>query len=278
MRRHRLLAAPALAVAGLLVLAGCSDGGTRSLGPVPTAPTTTPTTVPVSSTVPPTTSAPVTTVRGPTTPAPTTTAAPVLRDGIPQVTATPSRAPIGSRVRIEGTGFTDEMWRNTENLWLARSGIPSCSLYAEVEHTVTVSPSGRLTGEFVVPITGGCRMSDRADVVTAGSYAIAFTCTACFIGTFEVTSTATRCANVGFVPNTDDVAGDIVAAGLGCAEAEALVRTVGTQVGASGGPSRVESGGFVCVRTFESSPVSDGLPSSSFACTSGTRTVTFNRT
>ena len=73
MRRHRLMA-----LAGLLVLGGCSGDDPSSLGPVPTAPTTsttTPTTtLPVTSTAPATTSAPATTVRPATTT--TTTAGP----------------------------------------------------------------------------------------------------------------------------------------------------------------------------------------------------------
>ncbi len=158
MRRHRLMA-----LVGLLVLGGCSGDDPRSLGPVPTAPTTsttTPaTTLPVTSTAPATTSAPATTVRASTTT--TAAAGPVLVDGIPQVTATPSRAPVGGRVRIEGTGFTDQTWQGADApLWLA--GGSGCNFYAQATHSVTVSPAGRLAGEFTVPDVGGCRMSDMS--------------------------------------------------------------------------------------------------------------------
>src|SRR5687768_14864761 len=118
MRRH-------LSILGLLILGACSGDGARTLGPVPTtAPT-----VPVTSTVLPattTTAIPVTTVRASTT----TTAGPRLVEGVPQVTATPARATVGGQVRIEGSGFTDSMWRvGDAPLWLVgRSG---CGLYAQ---------------------------------------------------------------------------------------------------------------------------------------------------
>jgi len=277
MRRSPRPLASTIAVAGLLVLAGCSGGAgdPKSLGPVPTGPsttveeTTTTTAAPATST----SVARVTTTQG--SAAPTTTAGPVLVDGIPQVTATPSSAPVGARVRIEGTGFTDVMWREANpSLWLvARSG---CGAFAQTEHTVTVSASGRLTGDFVVPATGNCRQSSIGDVpVTAGNHRIVFRCTPCTIGELEVTAGAARCADVGFAPNTDNLASGIVASGLSCAEAEALVRKVGTQVRSVGGPSRVEVDGFTCIRTSESDR---GLPSSEFECTSGPRRVTFRRT
>ena len=62
-----------------------------------------------------------------------------------------------------------------------------------------------------------------------------------------------------------------------CAEATALVRTVGAQVGAAGGPSRVEASGFVCLRTSQNEG-RRGLPSSTFECSNGTKKVTFDRT
>jgi hypothetical protein len=152
-----------------------------------------------------------------------------------------------------------------------------CGLSADAQHTVTVSATGRLTGEFVVPSVGGCPQSGTGErPVTSGSYRIVFMCSPCAIGQLEVTSPVVECADVGFAPNTDNVAGSIVATGLGCAEAEALVRKVGAQVGAIGGPSRVEADGFVCVRTSQYEGM--GLPSSTFLCTSGSRQVSFVRT
>jgi hypothetical protein len=270
MRRHRLIP-----LAGLLVLAGCPGDDPRSLGPVPTAPSTT-TTVPVSSTTPTTTATTVapTTTR-PAAAATTSTAAPRLVGGIPQVTATPARAPVGGRVRIEGTGFTDAMWRApAPPLWLAEKA--GCNLFAQAEHSITVTAAGRLAGEFTVPATGNCRMSDLGErPLTAGPYRIAFTCTACSIGELEVTTPASRCQDIAFAPNSDNLASDVVATGVSCSEAEALVRKVGPQVGAVGGPTRVEADGWVCIRTASDDRF---LPNSDFACTSGSKTVTFHRT
>lgn len=270
MRRHRFLA-----LAGVLVLGGCSNGDARSLAPVPTAPatsTTTATTVPVPSTAPATTGPPVTTGRASTT----TTAAPVLVNGIPQVTATPARAPVGGRVRIEGTGFTDPMWRTAEPpLWLA--GGSGCNFYAQASHSIAVSSTGRLTGEFTVPSTGNCRMSDILDrPVTSGTYRIVFLCTPCAVGELQVTTTAGPCVNVGFTPNSDNVAGSIMATGMDCAEAEAVVRKAGAQVGPVNGPARLEVDGFVCVRTAQND--GPGLPAAEYECTSGSKKVTFHRT
>ena len=266
MRRHRLTV-----LVGLLVLAGCSGDDARSLGPVPAAPTTT-TTVPVTTT----TTTTATTVAPTTTrPAPTSTAAPRLVNGVPQVTVTPAQAPIGGRVRIEGTGFTDPMWRApAPPLWLAEK--TGCNLFAQAEHSITVTPAGRLAGEFTVPAAGNCRMSDLGErPVMAGSYRIAFTCTACSIGELEVTTSASRCQDIAFAPNSDNLASDVMATGVTCAEAEALVRKFGPQVGAVGGPSRVEADGWVCIRTASDDRF---LPNSDFACTSGSKTVTFHRT
>ena len=269
MRRHRFLA-----LFGLFLLSGCSGDDPRSLGPVPTAPTTTTSTVAVTSTstAPSTTAAPVTTLRATTT---STTAAPRLVNGVPQVTATPAKAPVGGRVRIEGTGFTDPMWRApAAPLWLAEKA--GCNLFAQATHSITVTAAGRLSGEFTVPASGAYRMSDLGErPVMAGSYRITFACTACSIGDLEITTSASRCNDIGFTPNSDNMASDIVATGVGCTEAEALVRKVGPQVGAIGEPSRVEVDGWACVRTASSDRF---LPSSDFACTSGARVVTFVRT
>jgi hypothetical protein len=266
MRRHRLMA-----LTGLLVLTGCSGDDARSLGPVPTAPTTSTTSLPITSTAPPTTSTPVTTVRASTT---TTTVAPVVVNGIPQVTVTPARAPVGSRVRLEGTGFTDAMWRVTEPaLWLA--GGTGCNFYAQATHSVTVSAAGRLAGEFTVPSVGGCRMSDIGErPVTSGTYRIVFACTPCAVGELQVTTTAGPCVAVAFAPNSDSLASDITATGMDCAEAEALVRKTRSQLGPVNGAARLEVDGFVCVRTAQSDR---GLPSADYECTSGPKKVTFHR-
>lgn len=87
---------------------------------------------------------------------------------------------------------------------------------------------------------------------------------------------AASCADVGFAPNSDDLATDIVATGVGCVEAEALVRNVGAQVRSVGGPSQLEADGWACVRTSENDP-DRGLPSSDFECVTGSKKVTFRR-
>ena len=279
MRRNALSRLVPAMVAGLLLFTSCSGDGSdaTSLGPVPTAPDTTPTTAPAPTTTTTTTAPRATTT---TTRASTATSVrPVVVDGVPQVTATPAVAAVGARVRIEGTGFTDDMWKVGEApLWLSGPGPEGCNLYAEAKHTVTVSAAGRLSGEFVVPYLAGCRMSESGEAVPvgAGVYRIVFPCAVCFIGEIEVTTGSVRCADVGFTPNSDDVASRIIAAGMTCAEAEALVRTVGAQVRSVGGPPRVEADGFVCVRTSQDDGAR-GLPSSAFECTSGSRKVAFVR-
>jgi hypothetical protein len=154
-------------------------------------------------TVPPTSAEPTTTTAAPTSqttraratttvaPRVTTTVsprAPVLVEGVPQVTATPGRAAVGAQVHVEGYGFTDEQWKAPgASLWLTASPT-GCALYASAEHTVRVTADGHLSGEFVVPVQGDCRQSSTGQVpVTAGTYRIAYSCTACFVGTFVVT-------------------------------------------------------------------------------------------
>jgi hypothetical protein len=86
-----------------------------------------------------------------------------------------------------------------------------------------------------------------------------------------------RCADQNFTPNSEDIAGDIVAVGLSCAEAEEFVRKVGPLVGATGGPADIAVAGFDCVRT-KADDGSLGIPSSDYECTSGAKKVTFHRT
>lgn len=268
-----------LAVGALLALSACSGGDARTAGPVLTAASTTsfaaPSTTTTTATTTIATALTTTSARPPASTAPSTTVAPVLVNGTPQVTATPARAAVGAKVRIEGTGFTDPMWQaGSTNLWLAEK--TGCNLYAQAVNAITVSAAGRLTGALTVPAVGNCRMSDIGErPVTSGSYRIVFTCTACAIGEIEVTTTAGPCVNVGFAPNSDDVAAEIVANGVGCVEAEALVRKVGVQLRPVGGPSRLEADGWVCARTNEST--GPGLPFSSYECINGTKKVTFRR-
>ncbi len=203
--------------------------------------------------------------------------APVYVDGVPQVKATPDAGKVGSRIRVEGYGFAGEQWEASgSSLWLAQVG--GCGLYAQAEHNVRVTPDGRLAGELTVPARGSCRQSDRDDEpVTAGRYRIAFSCTACFIGELRVTSapsSATACRNVGFTPNSDDVASSIVARNVSCTGAEALVRKVGKPLGFNG-PATAAADGYRCTRTGREDRV---LPAAFYECTNGTKRITFTRT
>ena len=80
------------------------------------------------------------------------------------------------------------------------------------------------------------------------------------------------CPNIGFTPQSDDVASSIVATGVGCDEALALVRAVRYD------PSRSHHlpaiNGFSCDGTEATSP---GLGHTQWVCTSGPRRVTWNQ-
>lgn len=186
-RRARTQWLAATGVVGLVILGACG-GDTEGAVPLRTVP---PTTAPTTTTAAPptteTTRGGVTTTLAPRTTTTVPSRAPVLVDGVPQLTATPARAGVGARVRVEGYGFTDQQWRSPSTLWLTASPT-DCNIYAEAEHTVQVNADGHLSGDFVVPATGDCRMGDAAGVpVTPGTYRIAYACTACFVGTFTVT-------------------------------------------------------------------------------------------
>ena len=175
---------------------------------MPTAPETT-------TTAPPATTSTTMARAATTTAAPPTTVRPVVVDGIPQVIATPTRAAVGGRVRIEGTRFTEEIWKPRDTrLW--PQGPSGCGLTAEAQHRITVSVAGGLADELVVPATN-CPQSDVGDLpLTSGTYRIVIMCTPCTIGHVEVTSSAVECADVGFAPNSDNLAGAIVATGVTC--------------------------------------------------------------
>lgn len=275
-----------LAVAALLGSSVALARGTNGTTPAapPSAVRTPPPTVPIPTTgsTPTTASTPEAAADRPT-PKPTTTAArkaaadrPVLVDGVPQVKVTPGAAKVGSRVRVEGYGFTARQWASPNApLWLALPG--GCGLYAQAQHSLRVTSGGRLAGEITVPAQGECPQSDRGDEpVTAGRYRIAFSCTACFIGEIRVVaspSATASCRDVGFGPNSDDVAAGIVARNMPCAEAEALVRKVGAPLGFNG-EARAQADGFGCQRTSRQDRT---LPTASYRCTNGPKQVTFSR-
>ena len=82
-----------------------------------------------------------------------------------------------------------------------------------------------------------------------------------------------KCQSVGFTPNSEDGAFDVMATGLSCADAEAFVRNAGART-SSGGPPSVNVDGFRCVLTRKEQ---DPLPQAFYECTNGSRKVTFVR-
>lgn len=271
-------------VVGLLSLAACGggDSGSAALrGPAPTV-STAPTTAPTVPSAAPTTvreASPTTASRGnqqtPVTTAPRATTT-VPAPGSATLAVSPGTAPVGTRVRLEGSGFTGEMYRASgAQLWLSGPHPePGCNFFAQAEHTLVVSADGRISGDFVVPARGECRQGSVGDLpITSGRYEILYPCTACHLGSIEVV--APQCDDVVFTPNSENAAWDIVATGMSCAEAEAFVRKVGGPMGPINGLPRVESDGFTCVRTSRSDR---GLPSATYECTNGNKRITFVRT
>jgi len=261
-----------------LALGACTDdgdGGAVALERVSTTTTTAADPAATTSTSPSTETSPTTSPR----PSVTTTPDPVVVDGIPQVRVTPARATVGTRVRIEGTGFTGDPWQTPRgNVWLSVLEGP-CALVADTDASVTVTADGRLSGSFTVPAEGVCRQSDIGGMaLIGGRYFINFQCLVCRIGVLTVDapppSSALRCNDIPFAPASDNLASSIVATGVSCAEAEALIRKVGGPLGPVNGAPRAEADGWECIRTSENER---GLPTATYECRNGTRTITFAR-
>ena len=204
---------------------------------------------------------------------PPPTAGPRLVNGVPQVTAArpgAGRPPgAGSRARLHRPHVAGRR----RPLWLAGG---ACYFFAPATHSVTVSPAGRLSGEFTVPAAGACRMSDGERPVTAGHYAIAFACTALRHRRVDGDDVASRCADVAFAANSDNLASDIVAVGHGLRRgrgtgAQASARRWGRSASRSGWMSTASSASARGRATAV-------LPSADCACTSGRKKVTFHRT
>ena len=83
-----------------------------------------------------------------------------------------------------------------------------------------------------------------------------------------------KCETVGFTPNSEDAASDIMATGLSCDDAEAFVRDAGPRT-SSGGPQQLQVSGYRCVLTRSEE---DPLPQAFYECTNGAKKVTFVRT
>jgi len=210
--------------------------------------------------------------------------APVYVNGVPQVTATPSRGVAGTRVRLEGYGFADTRWRRgADDLWLTDTrGESDCLVVAPAEHDVTVTADGHLSGTFVVPARGACRFG--AGEVDTGplEYEISYQCTDCHIGTFTVIlpgesteePTGARCRD-NVVYGVQNLADEIYAEGLSCPEAVLFVRDQAGSWQPPDGPAHVEADGFSCDRTGRS----DGLPPrANYRCNRGAQTIWLVRT
>jgi hypothetical protein len=124
---------------------------------------------------------------------------------------------------------------------------------------------------FVLPSCG-----DDAGPGSAGGTTTTLAATT---ATSSATTTATakpvtlKCQSVGFTPNSEDGAFDVMATGLSCADAEAFVRVAGART-SSGGPPELDVSGYHCVRTRSEQ---DPLPQAFYECTDGPRKVTFVR-
>lgn len=123
----------------------------------------------------------------------------------------------------------------------------------------TTMPMPPTTSTTVEPITTSTRVATTPTTPGGGG---------------ATTPAAQRCASIAFTPDSEDVASDITASGLSCAEAESFVRVAGEQT-SSGGPAEVDVAGYHCVLTQREQ---DPLPQASYRCVNGPRTVMFVRT
>ncbi|MEA2933164.1 MAG: hypothetical protein QOI56_1949 [Actinomycetota bacterium] len=269
----------AIGIAGLVVATGCGRGNTVHDGAGVAGGAST-TSAPVTAAVPTTTSPPPVTL-GEIGALPD----PVVVDGVPQARATPTRAPAGTRVRLEGYGFTGDPWQTAGgSLWLtATTARGGCAVFAEAENDVRVTPDGHLSGSFIVPSKGSCRFSTGESDTGPAGYDIAYQCTACRIGTFTVIlpgesmeePTGTRCdTTVNF--GVQDSALEVYATGLTCADAESFLRAHAGPLRPVAGPAHVDVEGFSCDRTGQSAAALP--PRANYTCTNGAQSIWFIRT
>ncbi len=140
----------------------------------------------------------------------------------------------------------------------------------------SISRPATLMALAALVLLAGCGSGDQT--TSAGALATTPTTTATATTTTPAptTTAAARCASAAFSSNPEDLASDVRSTGLGCPEAEALVRKVGLQMNSSDGPSRVETDGFACIRTSLRSG-DHGPPLGTVECARGGTTVTFVR-
>jgi hypothetical protein len=269
-----------IGVAGLVVTAACGGGdGADVAGVSRTDPGASTTAVQPAVTEPG--------VVEPGREDPTTKVAhePVYVDGVAQVTASPTRGQAGTRVRLDGYGFTGDPWQTGGGtLWLVDARPEAdCLAIAEAENDLGITADGHLSGTFVVPVRGGCRFG--AGEIDTGplAYDIAFQCSDCRIGSFNVIlagesmeePAGTPCeGNVVF--GVQNFADEIYADGLSCDEAVDFIRDHAAPLRAVTGPAHVEGGGFACDRTGQSEAALP--PRANYKCTgAGSRTIWFLR-
>lgn len=101
------------------------------------------------------------------------------------------------------------------------------------------------------------------------------TTTAPLPGTSTVPTPITaECPDIHFAPNSDNVAGDIKATGIGCTEASAFVRKVAREHNFYSGPRTFELDGFACRVVLDETE----LPEGHYTCVSAGATVTWVKT
>jgi hypothetical protein len=137
----------------------------------------------------------------------------------------------------------------------------------------------------VLVVLAGCSGSSKSgtnvEAASGATTTVATTRPAPTVSSTTVTTTATNsaagtvCQTVTFSPTSDEIAKDITAYGMPCADAEAFIRKAAAPLGPEG-LSHVESDGFACVQT--SSQIGHAFPFTTYSCTNGTKKITFTRT
>jgi hypothetical protein len=118
--------------------------------------------------------------------------------GFPPVTVSPDQGPVGTRIHLEGDGFTGPDWQDVVRtqasgygVFLVRDLPDGCELIAGGEFTLRIDKSGHLTSEMTVPESGQCFQSDRTEMVTPGPYVVGIGCHACEVASFQVAQPTT---------------------------------------------------------------------------------------
>jgi hypothetical protein len=128
-------------------------------------------------------------------------------------------------------------------------------------------------GDGAEPGSAGESTTTLADTTTTRSAPSDVTTTTPVPSSAAIDPGPLRCKTVGFTPNSEDAASDVMATGLSCADAEAFVRVAGERT-SSGGPQELDVSGYHCVRTRSEQ---DPLPQAFYECTNGPKKVTFVR-